>query len=174
MKSVDLNADLGEEVTDDEALLSLVTSANVACGYHAGTPVTMRAVCAEAARMGVAVGAQVSYADREHFGRVARDVQADLLAEQVADQVGTLTESRCRRGRLSPTSSRTARSTTGSATTPSRRPRCSPGPGTCRSSASPGPSSTWQWRPGARRTSRCSPTASTGATVSSRVTSRAP
>ena len=92
MKSVDLNADLGEEVTDDEALLGLVTSANVACGYHAGTPVTMRAVCAEAARMGVAVGAQVSYADREHFGRVARDVQADLLAEQVADQVGTLTD----------------------------------------------------------------------------------
>jgi UPF0271 protein len=89
---IDLNADLGEEVTDDAALLALVTSANVACGYHAGNPVTMRAVCAEAARLGVAVGAQVSYDDREHFGRVARDVPADLLAEQVADQVGTLTE----------------------------------------------------------------------------------
>ena len=87
---VDLNADLGEEVTDDAALLGLVTSANVACGYHAGTPVVMRAVCAEAARLGVAVGAQVSYADREHFGRVARDVPAALLTEQVADQVGTL------------------------------------------------------------------------------------
>ena len=74
------------------ALLSLVTSANVACGYHAGTRVTMRAVCAEAARLGVAVGAQVSYDDREHFGRLARDVAADLLTEQVADQVGTLTE----------------------------------------------------------------------------------
>ncbi len=90
MLSVDLNADLGEEVTDDAALLGLVTSANVACGYHAGTPVTMRAVCAEAARLGVAVGAQVSYADREHFGRVARDVPTARLAEQVADQVGTL------------------------------------------------------------------------------------
>ncbi|MEO6509650.1 MAG: 5-oxoprolinase subunit PxpA [Nocardioides sp.] len=89
---VDLNADLGEEVTDDAALLELVTSANVACGYHAGTPVVMRAVCAEAARLGVAVGAQVSYADREHFGRVARDVPAGLLADQVADQVGTLTD----------------------------------------------------------------------------------
>jgi 5-oxoprolinase (ATP-hydrolysing) subunit A len=88
--TVDLNADLGEEVTDDVALLGLVTSANVACGYHAGTPVTMRAVCAEAARLGVAVGAQVSYDDREHFGRVERDVPADVLAEQVADQVGTL------------------------------------------------------------------------------------
>ena len=98
--SVDLNADLGEEVTDDVALLGLVTSANVACGYHAGTPVTMRAVCAEAARLGVAVGAQVSYDDREHFGRVARDVPADLLAEQVADQVGTLAEIAVEEGTL--------------------------------------------------------------------------
>jgi UPF0271 protein len=63
----------------------------VACGYHAGNAVTMRSVCAEAARLGVAVGAQVSYDDREHFGRVARDVDAAVLAEQVADQVGTLT-----------------------------------------------------------------------------------
>ena len=91
MRQVDLNADLGEEVTDDASLLTLVTSANVACGYHAGTPVTMRGVCAEAARLGVAVGAQVSYADRENFGRVARDVPPGLLTEQVADQVGTLT-----------------------------------------------------------------------------------
>jgi 5-oxoprolinase (ATP-hydrolysing) subunit A len=91
-QTIDLNADLGEEVTDDPALLAVVTSANVACGYHAGTRVTMRAVCAEAARLGVAVGAQVSYDDREHFGRVARDVTADLLTEQVADQIGTLAE----------------------------------------------------------------------------------
>jgi 5-oxoprolinase (ATP-hydrolysing) subunit A len=88
--TIDLNADLGEEVTDDEALLAVVTSANVACGYHAGTPAIMRAVCAEAARRGVSVGAQVSYDDREHFGRVARDVASDVLREQVADQVGVL------------------------------------------------------------------------------------
>lgn len=87
---VDLNADLGEEVTDDEGLLEVVTSANVACGYHAGNAAVMRAVCAEAVRRGVAVGAQVSYADRENFGRVARDVPPRLLADQVADQVGTL------------------------------------------------------------------------------------
>jgi 5-oxoprolinase (ATP-hydrolysing) subunit A len=87
---VDLNADLGEEVTDDEALLAIVTSANVACGYHAGNREIMRAVCADAARRGVTVGAQVSYDDRENFGRVARDVAPDLLREQVADQVGTL------------------------------------------------------------------------------------
>jgi UPF0271 protein len=88
--TIDLNADLGEEVTDDAALLAVVTSANVACGYHAGTPAVMRAVCAEAARRGVAVGAQVSYADREGFGRRRTDVAADLLREQVADQVGLL------------------------------------------------------------------------------------
>ena len=87
---VDLNADLGEEVTDDAALLAVVTSANVACGYHAGTPAIMRAVCAEAAARGVTVGAQVSYADRENFGRAALDVPFEVLREQVADQVGTL------------------------------------------------------------------------------------
>ena len=87
---VDLNADLGEEVTDDAALVAVVSSANVACGYHAGSPAVMAAVCEQAVTRGVSVGAQVSYDDRENFGRVARDVAADLLREQVLDQVGTL------------------------------------------------------------------------------------
>src|SRR5690349_16112690 len=90
--AIDLNADLGEEVTDDAALLAVVTSANVACGYHAGSAAIMRAVCAEAAARGVAVGAQVSYDDRTHFGRAALDVDHDVLRDQVADQVGTLGE----------------------------------------------------------------------------------
>jgi UPF0271 protein len=89
---VDLNADLGEEVTDDTALLAVVTSANVACGFHAGTLETMQAVCADAVRRGVAIGAQVSYADREHFGRVPLDVPSAVLREQVAEQVGVLAE----------------------------------------------------------------------------------
>lgn len=89
---IDLNADLGEEITDDEALLAVVTSANVACGYHAGSHAVMRAVCAEAARRDVALGAQVSYDDRENFGRVDRDVSYDVLREHVADQVGVLRE----------------------------------------------------------------------------------
>jgi 5-oxoprolinase (ATP-hydrolysing) subunit A len=89
-RHIDLNADLGEEITDDPALLAVVTSANVACGYHAGSPSTMRAVCAEARRLGVAIGAQVSYLDRANFGRVALDVPDDVLREQVADQVGVL------------------------------------------------------------------------------------
>ncbi|HEX4685848.1 MAG TPA: 5-oxoprolinase subunit PxpA [Nocardioides sp.] len=91
-RSVDLNADLGEEVTDDAGLLRVVTSANVACGFHAGTPEIMRAVCADAARREVAIGAQVSYRDREHFGRVAGDLSPDVLREQVAEQVGLLSD----------------------------------------------------------------------------------
>ena len=90
-RHLDLNADLGEEVTDDVALLTIVTSANVACGYHAGSVAIMRTVCEQAAGLGVSVGAQVSYDDREHFGRVARDVAHHVLRDQVADQVGTLT-----------------------------------------------------------------------------------
>ncbi len=89
-RPIDLNADLGEEVTDDDALLAVVTSANVACGFHAGNDATMRRVCAEAARRGVVVGAQVSYADREHFGRRSLDVHRDVLRGQVAEQVGVL------------------------------------------------------------------------------------
>jgi 5-oxoprolinase (ATP-hydrolysing) subunit A len=87
---IDLNADLGEGVTDDAGLLAVVTSANVACGFHAGDADTMRFVCAAAAASGIAVGAQVSYADRENFGRVDRDVPADVLRQQVAEQVGLL------------------------------------------------------------------------------------
>src|SRR5688572_22863976 len=89
-RHVDLNADLGEEVTDDDALLGIVTSANVACGYHAGNAAIMAAVCERAAELSVSVGAQVSYDDREHFGRLAMDVEPGVLREQVADQVGTL------------------------------------------------------------------------------------
>lgn len=89
---VDLNADLGEEVTDDAALLEVVTSANVACGFHAGNRSIMQAVCDLAALRGVRVGAQVSYADRKGFGRRAMDVPAATLTAQVEEQVGVLTE----------------------------------------------------------------------------------
>ncbi|MEU6847827.1 5-oxoprolinase subunit PxpA [Streptomyces sp. NPDC046716] len=92
---IDLNADLGEgfgrwTLTDDEALLSVVTSANVACGFHAGDPSVMRRVCALAAERGVRIGAQVSYRDLAGFGRRAMDVPADELAAEVAYQIGAL------------------------------------------------------------------------------------
>ena len=87
---VDLNADLGEGVTDDEALLAVVSSANVACGFHAGDPQTMRAVCRLAAERGVAVGAQVSYRDRAGFGRRELDVASHELYADVAEQLAAL------------------------------------------------------------------------------------
>jgi len=92
---IDLNADLGEgfgrwRLTDDEALLSVVTSANVACGFHAGDPATMRRVCDLAAERGVRIGAQVSYRDLAGFGRRAMDVPPDELAAEVAYQIGAL------------------------------------------------------------------------------------
>jgi UPF0271 protein len=90
-RTIDLNADLGEGVTDDEGLLSVVTSANVACGFHAGDEATMRAVCRRAAAGGVAVGAQVSYDDREGFGRRPMEVAPDVLAGWVRTQVDALT-----------------------------------------------------------------------------------
>lgn len=92
---IDLNADLGEgfgrwQLTDDEALLSSVTSANVACGFHAGDPATMRRVCEQAVEHGVRIGAQVSYRDLAGFGRRAMDVPAAELAAEVAYQIGAL------------------------------------------------------------------------------------
>ena len=87
---VDLNADLGEGVTDDAALLGVVSSANVACGFHAGDPQTMRNVCALAVERGVNVGAQVSYRDRANFGRRELDVGADQLYADVAEQLMAL------------------------------------------------------------------------------------
>ncbi|MFE6549899.1 LamB/YcsF family protein [Streptomyces sp. NPDC057746] len=92
---IDLNADLGEgfgrwQLTDDERLLSVVTSANVACGFHAGDAATMRRVCALAAERGVRIGAQVSYRDLAGFGRRSMDVPPAELAAEVAYQIGAL------------------------------------------------------------------------------------
>ncbi|GGI99656.1 LamB/YcsF family protein [Streptomyces brasiliensis] len=95
MGTIDLNADLGEgfgrwRLTDDERLLSVVTSANVACGFHAGDAATMRRVCELAAERGVTIGAQVSYRDLAGFGRRAMDVPPAELAAEVAYQIGAL------------------------------------------------------------------------------------
>lgn len=91
-RRIDLNADLGEGVTDDEALLTVVTSANVACGFHAGDALVMRVVCERAAVEGVVLGAQVSYLDPEGFGRRHMDVTSVVLTAWVAEQVGRLAE----------------------------------------------------------------------------------
>jgi UPF0271 protein len=93
--TVDLNADLGEgfgvwRLGDDDALLGVVTSANVACGFHAGDPATMRRVCTRAAAEGVTVGAQVSYRDLAGFGRRFLDVEPAELADEVLYQLAAL------------------------------------------------------------------------------------
>ena len=92
---VDLNADLGEgfgvwTLGDDDALLDVVTSANLACGFHAGDPVTMTRVCAGAVRRGVAIGAQVSYRDLIGFGRRVLPVAPAELSADVVYQLGAL------------------------------------------------------------------------------------
>jgi len=100
VSSIDLNADLGESfgawrLGDDEGMLALVTSANVACGFHAGDPSTLRRTCALAADHGVSVGAQVGYRDLAGFGRRFVDVAAEDLTADVLYQIGAL-EAMCR------------------------------------------------------------------------------
>jgi UPF0271 protein len=90
MTTIDLNADLGEGIGDDAGLLQVVTSANVACGFHAGDPATMQSVCRLAGTNGVAVGAQVSYRDREGFGRRFINVDHDELTADVLYQLAAL------------------------------------------------------------------------------------
>ena len=95
MTTVDLNADLGESfgrwtLGDDEAMLDVVSSANVACGFHAGDPRGLLRVCGQAAERGVVIGAQVGYRDLAGFGRRFIDLDpADLLAD-VVYQLGAL------------------------------------------------------------------------------------
>ncbi|GAA2680945.1 LamB/YcsF family protein [Actinoplanes palleronii] len=98
--AVDLNADLGEgfgawRLGDDEALLGIVTSANVACGFHAGDPATMHRVCRAATERGVAIGAQVGYRDLAGFGRRRIDYEFGELRDDVLYQIGAL-EAFCR------------------------------------------------------------------------------
>lgn len=95
MAGIDLNADLGEgfgvwRLGDDDAMLGIVTSANVACGFHAGDPAGLLRVCRSAARRGVRIGAQVSYRDLAGFGRRFIDVAADDLIADVVYQIGAL------------------------------------------------------------------------------------
>ena len=85
---VDLNADLGEGAGHDEELLALVTSANIACGFHAGDANTMRESIKAARHHGVAVGAHPSLFDRENFGRKELPVTSDEVFDAVTYQLG--------------------------------------------------------------------------------------
>jgi UPF0271 protein len=92
-RRVDINADLGEGYGTDEALLAIVSSANIACGFHAGDAETMRAVSRIAARNSVAVGAHPSFDDLGNFGRTVIKMSMDELESLVAYQIGVLAES---------------------------------------------------------------------------------
>jgi 5-oxoprolinase (ATP-hydrolysing) subunit A len=94
-ETIDLNADLGESfgnwrMGDDDAMLDIVTSANVACGFHAGDPRTIRRTVASAAERGVVIGAHVAYPDLVGFGRRAIDIEPDALEADVLYQLGAL------------------------------------------------------------------------------------
>ena len=92
---IDLNSDVGESfgswtMGDDEAVVPLVSSVNVACGFHAGDPLTSRRTCEAAARSGAVVGAHVGYRDLAGFGRRFIDMAPDELTTDVVYQIGAL------------------------------------------------------------------------------------
>lgn len=88
--TIDLNGDLGEGATHDAALMPLLTSANIACGGHAGDDASMAATVALARRHGVAIGAHPGHADREHFGRRELPLTPDAAAVLVVAQIERL------------------------------------------------------------------------------------
>lgn len=90
MKSIDLNSDLGEGYPDDEELLQLVSSCNVACGGHAGDAQSMTATIRMAIANGVTIGAHPSYPDREGFGRVSGFMRGEELYESLTGQVAAI------------------------------------------------------------------------------------
>lgn len=87
---VDLNCDLGEGAGSDDNILPLVTSANIACGFHAGGPAEMRRTVNAAIAHGVAIGAHPGLPDRENFGRMSRPITPDEAYEMVMYQLGAL------------------------------------------------------------------------------------
>ena len=93
MTWIDLNSDLGENtpdriVSDDAAMLEIVTSANVSCGFHAGSPLGIRETLAAAVAAGVTIGAHPGYDDYENFGRENQDIDPATLQAQVEYQLG--------------------------------------------------------------------------------------
>ncbi|MBE5252589.1 5-oxoprolinase subunit PxpA [Mixta mediterraneensis] len=87
---IDLNADLGEGSSSDRALLQWVSSANIACGFHAGDAQTMLQSVRWAKEFGVAIGAHPSFPDRENFGRTAMQLPPETLYAQMIYQIGAL------------------------------------------------------------------------------------
>jgi UPF0271 protein len=89
---IDLNADVGESIGDDEGVMPFVSSANIACGFHAGNPQVMRSTAQLAQGLGVAIGAHPSFQDRDGFGRREMQISTAELERLVAYQIGALAE----------------------------------------------------------------------------------
>lgn len=95
MTTTDLNSDLGENtaeriVSDDEAMLRIVTSANVSCGFHAGSPEEIKSTLSGAVSNGVSIGAHPGYRDYENFGRTPMEIDSATLQAHVEYQLGAL------------------------------------------------------------------------------------
>lgn len=88
---IDLNCDLGEGMDNDEAIMPYITSANIACGFHAGDEKTMRETLQLAKRFGVNAGAHPSWNDRENFGRKEMNVSPQEAEKLVVEQIQILT-----------------------------------------------------------------------------------
>lgn len=87
MRSIDINCDMGEGMDNDAALMPYISSANIACGYHAGNEETMHQTVSLACAHGVAVGAHVSFLDKENFGRKEMDLPMDAVYKLVQQQI---------------------------------------------------------------------------------------
>lgn len=92
MLSIDLNCDVGEGCGNDGELMKFVSSANIACGYHAGDAVTMRRTVDIAIENGVSIGAHPGYRDRANFGRLPLNCSSDEIVGIVSEQIRTLAE----------------------------------------------------------------------------------
>lgn len=90
MLTIDINCDLGEGCDNDAELMKFISSANIACGYHAGDTDTMKRTVDLAIENGVAIGAHPSYPDRENFGRTAMEMSLKDICEIVTDQITAL------------------------------------------------------------------------------------
>jgi hypothetical protein len=126
MATIDLNSDVGESygrwtLGDDTAMFRSVSSANVACGFHAGDPSVIRKTCREAVAAGVVIGAHVGYRDLAGFGRRFWTSTRSNWRTTSSTRSGHCRPSPPRKAARSPTSSRTAASTTRSWRTPRRR-----------------------------------------------------
>jgi UPF0271 protein len=90
MLTVDLNCDMGEGMANDAAIMPFITSANVACGFHAGNPIIMRETVLLALQHGVSVGAHPSYADKENLGRKAMALSEKEIYSLITQQLEAL------------------------------------------------------------------------------------